>query len=93
MARGGGGGERDYLLLADADIASGAGAVEELVRAAVTDDRALLSQMALLRADTGWERWIVPAFVYFFARSTRSGGSDGPGHGLPRPATVHAGAP
>jgi hopene-associated glycosyltransferase HpnB len=38
------------------------------VRAAVADDRALLSQMALLRADTRWERWIVPAFVYFFAQ-------------------------
>jgi hopene-associated glycosyltransferase HpnB len=24
--------------------------------------------MALLRAETGWERWIVPAFVYFFAQ-------------------------
>src|SRR5262249_52983770 len=50
------------------DIAFEAGAVEELVRAAVTDDRALLSQMALLRADTGWEKWIIPAFVYFFAQ-------------------------
>jgi hopene-associated glycosyltransferase HpnB len=61
-------GECDYLLFTDADIAFGAGAVEELVRAAVTDDRALVSQMALLRADTGWEKWIVPAFVYFFAQ-------------------------
>jgi hopene-associated glycosyltransferase HpnB len=61
-------GECDYLLFTDADIAFGAGAVEELVRAAVTGDRALLSQMALLRADTGWEKWIVPAFVYFFAQ-------------------------
>jgi len=61
-------GECDYLLFTDADIAFEAGAVEELVRAAVTDDRALLSQMALLRADTGWEKWIVPAFVYFFAQ-------------------------
>src|SRR2546429_9959924 len=24
--------------------------------------------MALLRRETGWERWIVPAFVYFFAQ-------------------------
>jgi hopene-associated glycosyltransferase HpnB len=61
-------GERDYLLFTDADIAFAPGTVEELVRAAVADDRALLSQMALLRADTGWERWIVPAFVYFFAQ-------------------------
>jgi hopene-associated glycosyltransferase HpnB len=27
-----------------------------------------VSQMALLRAETGWERAIVPAFVYFFAQ-------------------------
>ena len=61
-------GECDYLLFADADIAFAPEAVSGLVRAAVADDRALLSQMALLRADTGWEKWIVPAFVYFFAQ-------------------------
>jgi hopene-associated glycosyltransferase HpnB len=61
-------GECDYLLFTDADIAFGPGTVRALVLAAVTDDRALVSQMALLRADTGWERWIVPAFVYFFAQ-------------------------
>ena len=61
-------GECDYLLFTDADIAFAAGAVRELVRAAIAGDRALLSQMALLRADTGWERCIVPAFVYFFAQ-------------------------
>ena len=61
-------GECGYLLLTDADIAVDPGAVAGLVRAAVADDRALVSQMALLRAETGWERWIVPAFVYFFAQ-------------------------
>jgi hopene-associated glycosyltransferase HpnB len=61
-------GECDYLLFTDADIAFGPGTVTALARAAVTDDRALVSQMALLRADTGWEKWIVPAFVYFFAQ-------------------------
>jgi hopene-associated glycosyltransferase HpnB len=61
-------GDCDYLLFTDADIAFEPGTVGALVRAAVTDDRALLSQMALLRADTGWERWLVPAFVYFFAQ-------------------------
>jgi hopene-associated glycosyltransferase HpnB len=61
-------GECDYLLFTDADIAFGPGTVGALARAAVTDDRALVSQMALLRADTGWEKWIVPAFVYFFAQ-------------------------
>ena len=61
-------GECEYLLFTDADIAFAPEAVSGLVRAAVADDRALLSQMALLRADTGWEKWIVPAFVYFFAQ-------------------------
>ena len=61
-------GECDYLLFTDADIAFGPGALAGLVCAAVADDRALVSQMALLRAESGWERWIVPAFVYFFAK-------------------------
>ena len=55
-------------MFTDADIALEPGVVACLVRAAVADDRALVSQMALLRAETGWERWIVPAFVYFFAQ-------------------------
>ena len=38
------------------------------MRGAEADDRALVSQMALLRAQTRWERVIVPAFVYFFAQ-------------------------
>jgi len=61
-------GECDYLLFTDADIALEPGVVADLVRAAAADDRALVSQMALLRCETGWERWIVPAFVYFFAQ-------------------------
>src|SRR5262249_33080810 len=49
-------GECDYLLFTDADIAFEPGTVTGLVRAAVADDRALVSQMAMLRAETGWER-------------------------------------
>jgi len=60
-------GEADYLLFTDADIGYAPGTVAALVRAARDDDRALVSQMALLRAETIWERLIVPAFVYFFA--------------------------
>lgn len=56
-----------YLLFTDADIAWAPHALRDLVRGAEADDRALVSQMALLRAETGWERAIVPAFVYFFA--------------------------
>jgi hopene-associated glycosyltransferase HpnB len=61
-------GDADYLLFTDADIAYAPGAVAGLVTAAVAGGRGLVSQMALLRADTGWERAIVPAFVYFFAQ-------------------------
>jgi hopene-associated glycosyltransferase HpnB len=58
----------EYVLFTDADIAWAPHAVRDLVRCAEADDRALVSQMVLLRAETGWERMIVPAFVYFFAK-------------------------
>jgi hopene-associated glycosyltransferase HpnB len=61
-------GDAAYVLFTDADIGYQPGTVAALVRAAEGDDRALVSQMALLRADTGWERLLVPAFVYFFAQ-------------------------
>jgi hopene-associated glycosyltransferase HpnB len=61
-------GECDYVLFTDADIGYAPGTLTALVRAALAGDRALVSQMALLRADTGWERLVVPAFVYFFAQ-------------------------
>jgi len=61
-------GDAEYVLFTDADIACRPGSLTMLVRAAEADDRALVSQMALLRADTGWERLLVPAFVYFFAQ-------------------------
>ena len=60
--------ETRYVLFTDADISWAPGALRELAAAAERDDRALLSQMALLRAETAWERVIVPAFVYFFAQ-------------------------
>jgi hopene-associated glycosyltransferase HpnB len=58
----------DYVLFTDADIAWQPGGVRELVAAAEGDDRDLVSQMALLRAVSRWERVVVPAFVYFFAQ-------------------------
>ena len=57
-----------YVLFTDADITWAPTALRDLVLAAEDDDRALVSQMALLRAETAWERVIVPAFVYFFAQ-------------------------
>lgn len=59
-------GDVDFLLLTDADISHGPDSLETLV-AASTSGRDLVSQMAVLRTATFWERLIVPAFVYFFA--------------------------
>ncbi|MGN6676559.1 MAG: glycosyltransferase [Streptosporangiaceae bacterium] len=61
-------GHADYVLFTDADIAYAPGALGGLVRGALGDDRALVSQMALLRTDTFAERLLIPAFVYFFAQ-------------------------
>ena len=57
-----------YVLFTDADITLAARTLRDLVAAAEADDRDLVSQMALLRTATGWERVVVPAFVYFFAQ-------------------------
>jgi hopene-associated glycosyltransferase HpnB len=61
-------GPGDYVVFTDADIAWEARTLRRLVAAAEGDDRDLVSQMALLRTATGWERVVVPAFVYFFAQ-------------------------
>jgi len=61
-------GPSDYVVFTDADIAWEAHMLRRLVTAAVSDDRDLVSQMALLRTAGGWERVVVPAFVYFFAQ-------------------------
>ena len=54
-------GDARYILFTDADIGYAPGTVAALVRAAGADDRGLVSQMALLRAATFWERLLVPA--------------------------------
>jgi hopene-associated glycosyltransferase HpnB len=56
----------EWVLFTDADIAWQPGALRELVASA--GDRAMVSQMVLLRASSFAERAIVPAFVYFFAQ-------------------------
>ncbi len=61
-------GPAGYVLFTDADIAWEAHTLRHLVAAAEGDDRDLVSQMALLRVAAGWERVVVPAFVYFFAQ-------------------------
>ena len=61
-------GEADLLLFTDADIAWPPHALTRLVRGALEQQLVLTSQMVRLRAQTGWERLVVPAFVYFFAQ-------------------------
>lgn len=61
-------GAPEFYLFTDADIAYPPHALADLVRAAMTADLVLTSQMVRLRAQSPWERWLVPAFVYFFAQ-------------------------
>jgi len=61
-------GDADYILFTDADIAYAPGTLRALIRAAGSDDRVLVSQMALLRTVTLAVRLLIPAFVYFFAQ-------------------------
>ncbi|MFI8962521.1 glycosyltransferase [Streptomyces sp. NPDC053493] len=58
----------EFLLLTDADIAHEPDSLRLLVAAATGHRLDLVSQMARLRVATGWERLIVPAFVYFFCQ-------------------------
>jgi hopene-associated glycosyltransferase HpnB len=60
-------GEVELLLFSDADIAHPPDSLSRLVCLAQARELDLVSQMARLRAVTGWERLVVPAFVYFFA--------------------------
>ncbi|MFD6879038.1 MULTISPECIES: glycosyltransferase [unclassified Streptomyces] len=95
--------EPEYLLLTDADIAHAPDSLRELVAAATAARLDLVSQMARLRVVSGWERLVVPAFVYFFAqlypfrRINRPGGRTAAAAGgcvlLRTEAAVRAGVP
>jgi hopene-associated glycosyltransferase HpnB len=58
----------DYLLFTDADIAYRPGTLTKLAGAAIGEEYAIVSQMALLRTGSRWEKFLIPAFVYFFAQ-------------------------
>ena len=58
----------EWILFTDADITHPPSSLEALVSYGVTGRRDLVSLMARLRAETGWEKLIVPAFVYFFSQ-------------------------
>lgn len=58
----------DWLLLTDADIGHPADALTQLVLRAQTEGRDLVSLMVRLRCDSFWEKALIPAFVFFFAK-------------------------
>jgi hopene-associated glycosyltransferase HpnB len=58
----------EYFLLTDADIRHDRSNLTNLVTKAMTSDRDLVSLMVRLRCDSFWERLLIPAFVFFFAK-------------------------
>ena len=57
-----------FVLFADADIKLAPTTLTSLVLRAQTESLDLVSVMAHLRLDTAWDRLLIPAFVYFFAK-------------------------
>ena len=58
----------DYLWFTDADIAHERWVLSALVARAEANRLDLVSVMATLRVDSFWDRLLIPAFVYFFAK-------------------------
>ncbi len=58
----------DYVLLTDADICHDRASLRYLVLKAKTEQRDLVSLMVQLRCESFWERLLIPAFVFFFAK-------------------------
>ena len=60
--------ESEFLLLTDADIAHPPDSLRALVMKAEGQRLDLVSLMAWLRVESLWDRLLIPAFVYFFAK-------------------------
>jgi len=58
----------EFLWFTDADIAHEPWVLSALVDRAEVDGLDLVSAMATLRVDSAWDRLLIPAFVYFFAK-------------------------
>ncbi len=56
-----------HILFTDADIEHAPDTLARLAGCAVRDNRVLVSLMAQLSCQSSAERWLTPAFVYFFA--------------------------
>jgi len=61
-------GESELIWFTDADIAHDPWVLGALVDLAEFEGRDLVSTMATLRIDSTWDRLLIPAFVYFFAK-------------------------
>jgi hopene-associated glycosyltransferase HpnB len=59
--------EAEYVLFSDADIAHDSRNLAELVGHAEAGGYDLVSLMVALHCETFAERWLIPAFVFFFA--------------------------
>jgi hopene-associated glycosyltransferase HpnB len=62
------GAQPEYWLFTDADIAHDPDIVAALVATARGDRRDLVSLMVALHCRGRWERFLIPAFVFFFAK-------------------------
>ncbi|MGL5032333.1 MAG: glycosyltransferase, partial [Microcystaceae cyanobacterium] len=58
----------DYFLFTDADIDHSGDNLRQLVTKATQDNLALTSLMVLLRCESRWEKFLIPAFVFFFQK-------------------------
>ncbi len=56
----------EYLLLTDADIGYRPDVLKSLVVSATANGRAMTSVMAKLKCESLAEKWLVPAFIFFF---------------------------
>jgi hopene-associated glycosyltransferase HpnB len=65
-SKGGAGEAIDYFLLTDADIGHASDNLRSLVARAEQEGRVLVSLMAKLSCTTWAERFLIPAFVFFF---------------------------
>jgi hopene-associated glycosyltransferase HpnB len=58
----------EYLLLTDADIEHDRGNLSRLVAKAERENQALVSLMVALHCESFWEKFLIPAFVFFFEK-------------------------
>lgn len=60
--------QASYRLLTDADVVHSPGNLRRLVATSEAEGLDLVSLMVLLHCRRGWERLLIPAFIYFFQK-------------------------